>query len=156
MSIQVMEPENFPHAFDAALNAGDLDRLLALYDEAAVLRVQSGETRSGSAAVRAEMEALIAAKADITNTLRLAFRHGDTALIIVDYVLRLTMPDGAPVVVTGTATNVIAAQAGRGWRMIIANPQGTAQRWDSDPREAVPSRDLEQVASHDPVADARP
>ena len=127
MSTQVMEPELFPHAFDAALNAGDIERLLALYDEAAVLRVQSGEIRSGSAAVRAEMESLIAARADITNTLRLTFRHGDIALIVVDYVLRLTMPDGAPVVVTGTATNVVAAQPGRGWRMVIANPQGTSR-----------------------------
>ena len=128
MSTHVIEPADFPHAFDTALNAGDIDRLLALYDDDAVIRVQSGETLSGSAAVRAEMEKLIVAKAKITNTLRHIFQHGTTALIIVDYVLRLTMPDGMPALVNGTATNVIEAHPGRGWLMIVANPQGTADK----------------------------
>ena len=126
MSDTVADPAAFPHAFDAALNAGDLERLAALYDEGAVLRVRSGETCSGSAAVRGEMGQLIAAKANIANTLRHLFRHGDVALIVVDYVLRLTAPDGSPVEVTGTATNVIREHPEKGWRMIVANPQGTA------------------------------
>jgi len=72
------------------------------------------------------MQQLISARANITNTLRHILRYGDTALIIVDYVLRLTTPDGGPVSVTGTATNVIRHQPERGWRMIVANPQGAA------------------------------
>ena len=119
----VTDPAAFPQAFEAALNRGDLESIVALYDGEAALRVQSNEIHSGSAAVRAEMGQLIAAKANIANTLRHIFRHGDVALIIVDYVLRLTTPDGNPAEVTGTATNVIQRQADRGWRMIIANPQ---------------------------------
>ena len=63
------------------------------------------------------MQQLIAAKANLANTLRHTLRHGDVALIVVDYVLRLTAPDGSPVGVTGTATNVIQRQsAGRSLR----------------------------------------
>jgi uncharacterized protein (TIGR02246 family) len=124
MTNVVTDPKDFPHEFDSALNAGDLKRLVALYAEDAVLRTQSNDIRSGKAAVRAEMEQLIAARANITNTLRHTLRHGETALIIVNHVLRLTAPDGAPVVLTGTATNVLQEHPAKGWRMIIANPQG--------------------------------
>lgn len=120
------DSETFPKDFQHALNAGDLDRISALYDENAVLHLQSGEIRSGAAAVRDEMRLLIKAHAHITNTLRLTFRHDDIALIIVDYVLQLTAPDGTRVELPGTATNVIQDQGTQGWRMIIANPQGTA------------------------------
>lgn len=119
-------PEAFPKNFEHALNAGDLDQVSALYDENAVLHVQGGEIHSGAAAVRDEMRQLIEAQAHITNTLRLTFQHNDIALIIVDYVLQLTAPDGSPVELSGTATNVIQDHGDEGWRMIIANPQGTA------------------------------
>lgn len=122
----VTSPEAFPHEFERALNAGDLERMVALYDEDAVIRGHADEIRSGVAAVRAEMQQLIEAGATITNALRLTFRHGRTALIIVDYVLRVTAPDGNPLVVNGTATNVIQESSERGWRLIVANPQGTA------------------------------
>ena len=126
MTNAVTDPAVFPREFETALNSRDLDRVVALYDEAAVLRVQPDQTRSGMDAVRAEMRQLIAAGANMTNTLRHIFRRSDVALIIVDYVLRLTAPDGSPVVVTGTATNVLQHHREKGWRMIIANPQGTA------------------------------
>ena len=122
----VEDPAAFPEAFEDALNAGDMERITALYDDAAVLRTQAGETASGPDAVRSEMGRLISAGASIANTLRHVVRHGDTALIIVDYVLRLSGPAGAPITVRGAATNVLRLQPGRGWRMIIANPQGTA------------------------------
>ena len=126
MSDVVTEPAAFPRDFETALNEADLEGIVALYDENAVLHVQTGEIPCGPAAVRAEMQQLIASKANITNTLRHTFRHRDIALIVVDYVLRLTAPDGSPAVVTGTATNVIQDHPEKGWRMIIANPQGTA------------------------------
>lgn len=122
----VTEPSVFPREFECALNEGDLERVTALYDENAVLHAQAGEIQSGPAAVRAEMQQLVRARASITNTLRHIFLHGDTALIVVDYALSLTAPDGSPVRVTGTATNVIRDDTEKGWRMIIANPQGTA------------------------------
>ena len=122
----VAMPEDFPRAFEFALNNGDLERIVALYDDQAVLRIQSNEIRSGSFTARAEMQKLIVAGAKITNTLRHTLRRGDIALIIVDYVLHLTTPDGSQATLMGTATNVIQHRPGEGWRMIIANPQGTA------------------------------
>lgn len=125
MSSVVTKPADFPKAFEEALNRGDLDAIVALYDETATLRVQSGEARSGAVAVRSEMEQLITAGARITNTLRHALVSGDVALIIVGFVLRLETPD-EPMEVSGTATNVLRRDPHGRWRMVIANPQGVA------------------------------
>ena len=121
MQSGVTEPADFPKAFEEALNVGDLNAILALYDEAATLRTQSGEARSGAAAVRSEMEQLIAAGARITNTLRHVLVSGDVALIIVDFVLRLGTAEG-PTEVSGTATNVLRRDPHGRWHMAIANP----------------------------------
>jgi ketosteroid isomerase-like protein len=126
MSDIVTDPTAFPRDFENALNEGDLERIVGLYDENAVLHVQTGDIHSGATAVRTEMHQLIVSQATITNTLRHTFQHDDIALIVVDYVLRLTAPDGNPVTITGTATNVIQNHPEKGWLMIIANPQGTA------------------------------
>lgn len=126
MSDVVTDHTAFPHAFDAALNSGDVERLMSLYDANATIHVRTGDVHSGLEAVRAETEKLMAAKAFIDNKLRRSFRSGDTALIIVDYVLKLTTPDDDPVEVTGTATNVLRHDPEYGWRMLISNPQGVA------------------------------
>ncbi len=122
----VTDPTVFPHEFEIALDTGDLERIVTLYAEDAVLRTQSNDIHSGGAAVRTEMQQMIAARANITNTLRHTLKHRETALIIVDYVLRLTMPDGAPIVLSGTATNVLQEHPVKGWRMVVANPQGVS------------------------------
>ena len=127
MSKIVTDPTTFPTDFESALNAGDLDGIVGLYHEDATLHVQSGEIHSGTAATRAEMAQLIGMRAHIKNTLRHTFQHNDVALIIVDYALRVTLADGREVVQEGTATNVLRHDGEKGWRMIIANPQGTAQ-----------------------------
>ena len=125
MPTSVTDPINFPRAFEAALNAGDLEQVVALYEENATLRVPSGQTRTGADAVRTEMGQLIAANARISNTLRHALVSGSTALILVTYVLALTTPDG-PAEVSGTATNVLRRDPQGSWRMAISNPQGIA------------------------------
>ena len=43
MSDMVISSEEFPKAFEHALNSGELERISALYDEAAVIRGGSGE-----------------------------------------------------------------------------------------------------------------
>jgi len=121
----VGEPSNFPTAFDHALNAGNLEELLSLYDERATIRTADGRVEQGHAAIRVEMEKLIASKAVIVNKTRHTFQSGDTALIVVDWDLSLSTPDGQRVQRRGTATNVLKNDPQLGWRMAVANPQGT-------------------------------
>ncbi len=117
-------PDEFPAAFERFLNAGDLAAVVALYDDQASIRMPGKGKASGHAAVYEEMRQLIGANASIANRLRDVIVHGDTALIIVDWTLDLSLPDGQIVRDTGTATNVLRSD-GSGWKMIVANPYGT-------------------------------
>ncbi|MET9263869.1 nuclear transport factor 2 family protein [Amycolatopsis sp. NPDC004079] len=122
----ITDPATFATAFDQALNAGDLDRLLSLYDPDAAMRISDGSVVHGHERVGQELTGLIAAEAQLENRTRHVFRHNDVALIVVDYTLRITTPDGQRADTQGTATNVLRHTPGRGWRMIIANPPGIA------------------------------
>jgi ketosteroid isomerase-like protein len=125
-NLNVSDPASFPLVFDEALNKGDIDLLLKLYEPEASFRASDGSVRQGQPALRQEMKALISAKAELHNTLRCVLQSGTTALIIVDWTLELDLPHTGPMKSAGTATNVLRYTADGGWRMLIANPQGTA------------------------------
>lgn len=122
----ITDPATFASAFDQALNAGDLDRLHSLYDPDATMRASDGSVVHGHEQVGQELKRLIAAEARLDNRTRHVFRQSDVALIVVDYTLHITTPDGQRVDTQGTATNVLRHTSGLGWRMIIANPPGIA------------------------------
>lgn len=72
----------------------------------------------GHAAIRAEMEKLIDSNAELVNKTRHTFQSGDTALLIVDWNLSLSTPDGHRIQQSGTATNVLKNDPDVGWRMV--------------------------------------
>ena len=124
--LPVTDPASFPSAFDEALNTGNLDRLLKLYEPQASFRASDGSVKQGREALQEEMQGLISAQARLHNKLRQVVQSGETALIIVDWHLEMELPGVGHIENKGTATNVIRYVAEAGWRMLIANPQGSA------------------------------
>ncbi|GII94350.1 YybH family protein [Sinosporangium siamense] len=51
---------------------------------------------------------------------------GDLALLVVDWTIDGTAPDGEHVHIEGTATDVARRGQDRGWRYVIDSPFGTA------------------------------
>jgi ketosteroid isomerase-like protein len=51
----------------------------------------------------------------------------DIALLVVDWMIEGTGPDGTPVHVSGTATDVARRGPDGTWRYVIDNPWGTAR-----------------------------
>jgi ketosteroid isomerase-like protein len=72
------------------------------------------------------VERTIAANPRITNTTRHVFVGKDTALVIVDWSMQLTAPDGNRVAASGTTANVASRDRDGSWRFTILNPSGTA------------------------------
>ena len=70
LDLSVTDPATFPSAFDDALNSGDLERLLRLYEPHASFRAADGSVKRGEEALRQEMQGLILAKARLHNKLR--------------------------------------------------------------------------------------
>jgi uncharacterized protein (TIGR02246 family) len=112
---RIVDPARLPFAYADALNAGDAEAVLALFHQDATMRTFTGEVLGDREALRAETVNSIAAQARLTNKPRFTQIGGDTALIIVDWNLEATLPDGTRISPTGTTTAVARQSAdGRG------------------------------------------
>ncbi|WP_244132043.1 alpha/beta fold hydrolase [Burkholderia plantarii] len=121
-------PEQVPVAFDAAFNDGDLDRLLDLFRDDALMRMADGRTVAhGRDAIREQFAALLGAGASqILNRARPALVSGDVALVLLDWTMRTTQPDGRCADHHGTATQVMRRGSDGAWKLSISNPLGVA------------------------------
>jgi uncharacterized protein (TIGR02246 family) len=122
---RIVDPARLPFAYADALNAGDADAVLALFHQDATMRTFTGEVLSDREALRAETVHSIAAQARLTNKPRVTQTGGDTALIIVDWNLEATLPDGTRISPAGTTTAVARRSADGSWRFAVLHCQGT-------------------------------
>ncbi|MER5738643.1 MULTISPECIES: DUF4440 domain-containing protein [unclassified Streptomyces] len=119
-------PEDVPAVFAARFNSGDPAALAGLYEEGAVLAAgPDGDPLAGPAlhAANARLQAL---GVPIAVRPRRVYATGDLALLLVDWLIEGTGPDGRPVRVGGTATDVVRRGADGRWRYAVDNPFGTA------------------------------
>ncbi|MGW2701868.1 YybH family protein [Streptomyces sp. NPDC001340] len=114
-----------PHVFAAAFNSLRPEALAQVYSEDAVFVPRPGDRVTGAE--------LVAANAEFQSLglpIRVSPRHtyvsGDTALLIVDWVIDGRRPDGEYVHLEGTATDVARRGPDGLWRYVIDNPFGTA------------------------------
>jgi uncharacterized protein (TIGR02246 family) len=126
MTARILEPARLPFAFEDTLNAGDVDAVLDLFSPDATMRTLTGEVLTGPAQLRGEIVRTVAATARLTNKARFCLIGDDTALIIVDWTLEATTPDGARITPAGSTANVARRYADGSWRFTVLNPLGTA------------------------------
>ena len=118
-------PEQVPVAFDAALNTGDLDSLLATFSNQATMRMTNGEViQESPGELRTAFARLLASRPRIRNDVRRVLTSGDLALVLLDWTLHVTLPDGREHEEHGTATQVMEKGRDGGWRLRISNPPG--------------------------------
>ncbi len=126
MSFVVTDPAKLPILFQDALNAGDIDGVLALFAPDASMRTVVGEHIAGAEALRAQIGGTIAARGKLTNVQRHTLVGGDTALLVTDWTLEIDGPDSERIAPTGTTANIARRDADGGWRFTVLNPLGTA------------------------------
>ncbi|MGW4848182.1 YybH family protein [Nocardia brasiliensis] len=106
-------------------NARDIAGLADLYEPAGIVVPSPGHPISGaglSAALTQFAESTTSMKA----TLRQVYQADDIALLLIDWTMEGSAPDGQPVTRHGTATDVARRGADGRWRYLIDNPSGTA------------------------------
>ncbi|MFB8274682.1 YybH family protein [Nocardia colli] len=106
-------------------NARDLAALDVLYEPDAVVVPQPGHPVTGadrSAALADFMGLGVPMKA----ALRQAVVANDIALLVIDWSLTGTGPDGREIDLGGTATDIVRRGADGLWRYVIDNPSGIA------------------------------
>lgn len=110
--------------FEEALNAGDLDALVALYEPGAALMPSPGKIVIGAAAIREALAGFIAANPTIATSGRLVAQVGDVALLANRWTLGLTGPDGKPTTMRGNAIEVARRQPAGHWLFSMDLPFG--------------------------------
>ncbi|MEU4833963.1 DUF4440 domain-containing protein [Streptosporangium sp. NPDC023615] len=119
-------PEDVPAVFAERFNSGDPDALAEVYEDGAVFVAEPGSPLTGREAYDANA-AFMALGLPITVRPRQVYSTGDLALLIVDWVIEGDAPDGAPVRIEGTATDVARRDPDGHWRYAIDNILGVRE-----------------------------
>ena len=117
-------PEDVDTLFAQALNAGNLDALVALYEPGASLTPMPGTTVTGHAAIRDALAGFLAGKPTMSISARVVARSGDVALVTAKWQLAMTGPDGKPAAMSGQSVEVLRRQGGGHWLFAIDEPFG--------------------------------
>jgi uncharacterized protein (TIGR02246 family) len=107
-----------------AINRGDLERAVGLYEKDAVLIAQPGRMARGSAEVKNALAGFIAMKATLRSDAQQVVEAGDIALYIGRWSLHGTAPDGKSVVTGGESSDVLRRQKDGRWLIALDNPWG--------------------------------
>lgn len=113
-------------AFSAALNAHDLDRILALYEPNAAFSGEPGQVVHGMGGLTGAMLGFLALKPRMKLDLVYVVETGDIALTRGTWSLQGVGEDGAPVELSGKSLEVLRRQADGTWRFVVDCPNGAA------------------------------
>ena len=126
MSRTAMRPEATIERFAALLSAGDVDRLLELYEPDAAFAPQPGMCVTGQAEIRRALEPFMAARPTMEGRIEKVLEAGDTALVANRWTLSGTAPNGSPVEMGATSADVLRRRADGSWGIVIDDPWGAA------------------------------
>ena len=118
----VNDPEQLGRLFAERVNAGDLEGLVALYEDSATFVGPDGGSASGSDAIRERLQGLLAMAPRITPTSSRAVMAGDVALMSNGWRMSLGAGDGELAGLDGASTEVARRQPDGGWLYVIDNP----------------------------------
>ena len=118
------KPEELDVLFAQAVNAGDIEAVIKLYEPTASLMMQPGQVVSGTKAVREALSGFLAMKPRMTLEARTLAEAGGIALTTSKWVLEGTGPDGTPMKMEGQSAEVARRQPDGTWLFVIDNPRG--------------------------------
>lgn len=117
-------PQELDRLFAEALNAGDIDSLVALYEPQAALTPEPGKVVVGASAIREALSGFLAGKPRIALTTKVLAQTGDIALATARWELAGPGPDGKPVTMSGHSAEVCRRQPDGNWLFVIDTPWG--------------------------------
>jgi uncharacterized protein (TIGR02246 family) len=118
-------PEQVLETIVEGINAGNLDRLMPLYESEAAFATQPGSLAHGSPGVREALAGFISMKGKLDLEVTRVLEVDDLALVTGTWTFDGTGPDGKPVRLAASNADVLRRQADGTWRFVIDNPWGT-------------------------------
>jgi uncharacterized protein (TIGR02246 family) len=121
-AVDTTTPEALMRSFTDRVHAGDLDGLVALYEPAAVFEPQPGVVVEGHEAIRQALAELLALQPRMVAETVEVLQADDVALVINEWTMTGTSPDGTEVRQGGRSTDVVRRQPGGGWLVLVDKP----------------------------------
>ena len=118
------KPEDVHQLFAKHLNSGDLDALVALFEEEALLGLQTGQVVTGRESIRVILQSFSALKGKIEINTRYVLRSGDIALLSAEWHLKGTAPEGETVEMNGRSAELARRQPDGRWLYVVDHPFG--------------------------------
>jgi uncharacterized protein (TIGR02246 family) len=119
-------PEEVHLRWLRAVNEGDIETLVTLCEPEATVVFGPDQVVTGLDAIRTGNQGLLALRPRFELRVAQVLRSGNLALLLSDWSMTGTGPDGTPVTAQGTTTDVVRRQPDGSWRFAIDNPTGTA------------------------------
>ncbi|GGP72003.1 YybH family protein [Streptomyces sp. L500] len=126
MSQLTNEVEKHTDLYVEAFNRGDADAVNAFYTDEAVAVWEPGKPLTGQAR-KDSVKEFLAFGPKMTAKVRQSFVTGDTALLIVDWVIDTVDADGEPEQLKGVGVDVLRLGEDGNWRYAIDDPYGQAE-----------------------------
>lgn len=120
------KPEQCDVLLIEAMNRGDLEAAVALYEPNASLVLDSGEIVTGRAAIREAAQSYLALKPKITIEVAKAIQNGDGDIALTGTTWSVTDidADGKPFTGSGKSAEVVRRQPYGTWLFAVDNPHG--------------------------------
>jgi len=123
-SVTATSPEQCDELITAALNAGDVEAALDLYEADASFIPEPGVIATGKEAIRQIMSEFVALKPSLTLEVLSVTQSSGLALLKSHWQLNGTDPDGNPVQLNGNGVEVVRQQPDGQWLFVIDSPYG--------------------------------
>jgi ketosteroid isomerase-like protein len=118
------KPEEVILSYVRHINNSDLETIMSLYDSNAAMAVQPGQLIYGHEQIRQKYQSFLG-KVKFDTHIKRVISTSDTALVIGNWTINGTGPDGKPLDLSGTATDILRKQSDGTWLVIVDNLWGT-------------------------------
>ena len=125
-----MTPEDLLNLQVEEFNKGNVSFLMTLYENDACFASEPGQVVKDLETIRQNLQRFIDMRAELKARVKRVLQASDLALLITEWSINGTEPDGKPINLSGRGTVVVHQQKqrdsdGAAWRIVIENPWGT-------------------------------
>jgi ketosteroid isomerase-like protein len=125
-----MTPEELLNLQVEEFNKGNVSFLMTLYENDACFASEPGQVVKDLESIRQSLKRFIDIRAKLEARVKRVLQASDLALLITEWSISGTEPDGKPSNLSGRGTVVLRQQKqqhfdGIAWRIVIENPWGT-------------------------------
>jgi uncharacterized protein (TIGR02246 family) len=120
--MSTLEPRDVPRLFLEAMNSGDVDAVVSLYETEGVIAIDGNAVVAGHKAIRSMVSGVLAQRPRFTLHESHAVQVGDLALVRSRWTVAMADSDGKQTAMHVGPTLVVRRQPDGGWQVAIDRP----------------------------------